>query len=216
MPAIIFDFNGTLFWDTKLHDIAWDNFLNLHGLKLTDAEKVKVIHGKNNQEILSTMFAGITDDDIATMAVEKETMYQNICLKEKMELAPGAIEFIIKLKERGIPYTIATSSGIENVDFYFKYYNLGDFFDKSKVVYSDGRFKSKPDPGIFLEAMKILNVLPQDTFIFEDSPAGIQAAENAKAGKIIIVNSNNADYSQWNHLIIKDFWEIDISLFNQE
>lgn len=34
MRAAIFDFNGILFWDSKLHDMAWDNFLDPHGLNI--------------------------------------------------------------------------------------------------------------------------------------------------------------------------------------
>lgn len=41
----IFDFNGTLFWDTPFHDKAFDIFLEKRGLHLTDEEKRVKIHG---------------------------------------------------------------------------------------------------------------------------------------------------------------------------
>ncbi len=205
LKGIIFDFNGTLFWDTKLHDKAWDEFLSRKGTHLTDQEKVTVIHGKNNSEIMQSIFGRISEEEIHRLTIEKETIYQQLCLKSNMKLADGAVEFIESLRLHSIPYTIATSSGIENVDFYFKYYNLGDLFDKNKVIYSDGTISSKPDPEIFLRAMHMLKLRPEETLIFEDSPAGIKAAENAGAGCIVIVNSTNADYSSYPHKVIRSF-----------
>jgi len=39
------------------------------------------------------------------------------------------------------------------------------------------------------------------------------AAEKAEAGRIIIVDSNNDDYSRWNYQKIKSFLEVDRALF---
>jgi len=38
--GVIFDFNGTLFWDTGLHNEAWQIFLDKYNLHLSD-EKIK-------------------------------------------------------------------------------------------------------------------------------------------------------------------------------
>ncbi len=142
------------------------------------------------------------------MAMEKEKIYQEICLKQKMELAPGANEFINKLKLNDIKHTIATSSGWENVDFYIKNLELEKWFDLDKLVYNDGSFRGKPQPDIFIKAFDILNIKAEEALIFEDSVAGIQSAENSGAGKIIIVNSNNETYERWPYQVITDFGEV--------
>lgn len=54
-----------------------------------------------------------------------------------------------------------------------------------------------------------------ETLIFEDSISGIIAAENSKAAKIIIVNSNDDDYSRWDYQQITNFIEVDKNLFNK-
>ncbi|HLN52130.1 MAG TPA: HAD family phosphatase [Lentimicrobium sp.] len=208
--GVIFDFNGTLFWDTKLHDKAWDIFLDRKGKVLSDKEKVTVIHGKNNREIMQSIFEKLDDEEIQQLSIEKESIYQKLCLSSKMKLADGAVEFIKWLKVNSVPYTIATSSGKENVDFYFNNYELGRWFAKDKVVYSDGTIKSKPDPDIFIRAMETLQIQSNETLIFEDSPAGIRSAENARAGKIIIVNSTNSDYSGFTHQVITSFNQVNM------
>lgn len=44
IKGVIFDFNGTLFWDTTLHNKAWDIFLERHSFELSDNEKNEKKH----------------------------------------------------------------------------------------------------------------------------------------------------------------------------
>lgn len=214
IKGVVFDFNGTLFFDTHLHNQAWDIFLDRHSLRFSDKEKNERIHGKNNQEILTNIFSrSLTPVDIERLSIEKEDIYQSLCLNSKIELAPGAVDFIEFLANHKIPYTIATASDLYNIEFYFKHLELGMYFDRSKIIYSDGKIKSKPNPEIFIKAMYAIGVAPCNTIVFEDSPSGITAAENARVQKVVIVDSARLDYTHWNHDIIKDFSEIDRQLF---
>jgi beta-phosphoglucomutase-like phosphatase (HAD superfamily) len=212
--AVIFDFNGTLFWDTAYHNQAWDIFLQKHKISLSDEEKAVKIHGKTNSDILKSIFSiNISPEKIQYLSIEKELIYQDICLQKKMDYAPGAIEFFMFLKSRQIRFTIATSSGWENIEFYLKYMDLGKWFQEDCMVYDNGSFLGKPNPDIFLMAMDKLGVHSHEVLIFEDSPTGILAAENANAGKIIVVNSTGVDYSHFPYQVIRSFDEVDRSLF---
>ncbi len=216
IKGVIFDFNGTLFWDTKLHNTAWDLFLENHKIKLSDHEKNETLHGKNNSDILNMLFnRTLTDGVNAKMSMEKELIYQSLCLSTEMHLAPGAISFLTFLKKNKIPYTIATASSRINVDFYFEHLDLASYFDRSKVIYNNGSIKSKPHPQLFQNAMDVLELAGSEVLIFEDSISGIRAAENALAGEIIIVNSTDDNYSNWKYPVIKDFREVDQSIFKQ-
>ncbi len=212
--GVIFDFNGTLFWDTALHNRAWDTFLARHDLHLTDEEKHRSLHGKNNRDILTSLFGtALTDGQIQTMVREKETLYQKFCLDTHMTLAPGAEEFLGFLAESGIRHTIATASGIENVTFYMKWLKLSRWFAADDIIYNDGSIPGKPDPEIFLTAMRRMQIGGPDVVIFEDSITGIIAAERSGAGTIIIVNSTGADYGAAGHPVITDFSRVERSLF---
>lgn len=209
--GVIFDFNGTLFWDTKLHNKAWDIFLTKHNLHLSDEDKFQKLHGKNNRDIFQAIFNGmLSDEEIRNYTLEKELLYQELCLHTNMPLAPGAPEFLDFLKNNNIPFTIATASGKENVDFYFEHLPLTNWFEYNKVVYNNGKIKGKPDPQIYQIAMSIIGKKPEEVIIFEDAVAGLQAAKNAQAGKIIVVDSNDDDYRDWSdYQIIKSFDEVD-------
>jgi len=91
---------------------------------------------------------------------------------------------------------------------------LNRWFRLDKVAYNNGTFRGKPHPDVFLAAAKKLDVLPEETVIFEDSIVGIEAAESAGAGKIIIVNSYGEDYSRFSYDIITNFDRVDRKLFD--
>lgn len=213
--GVIFDFNGTLFWDTPLHNKAWNIFLKKHDLHFSDDEFFQLIHGKNNRDIFISIFKrSLTDDQIKQFIHEKESLYQELCLQTDLALAPGVESFLDFLKNNNIPFTIATASGKENLDFFFEHLTISKWFDYDKVVYNNGKIKSKPDPEIYQIAMSVINKKPQEVIVFEDAVAGLQAAKNANAGNIVVVNSNDDDYNNWmDYQIITSFDEVDRTLF---
>ncbi|WP_299535510.1 HAD family phosphatase [Ulvibacterium sp.] len=214
IKGVIFDFNGTLFYDTHLHDRAWDLFLANRRLELSNSEKSSKMHGKNNSQIFKGLFEEeLSKEEIKNLILEKENLYQELCLQGPMELAPGAIEFLEFLGDQEIPFTIATASDRYNVDFYFKNLPLTKYFEFDKVIYNDGTIPSKPSPEIFMRAMQVLNILPEETMILEDSISGIKAAENSNAKTIIIADSAEHDYEEMSHQRIKHFDEINRGLF---
>lgn len=211
ISGVIFDFNGTLFWDTKLHNKAWDIFLTKYNLYLSDEDKFQKMHGKNNRDLFISLFdRSLSEEEILKYTLEKEGLYQELCLQTDMALAPGAVDFLDFLKESKIPFTIATASGKENLDFYFEHLPLTNWFEYDKVIYNNGKIKGKPDPQIYQLAMNVIDRKPEEILIFEDAVAGLQSAKNAQADKIIVVNSNDDDYTDWvDYQIIKNFDEVD-------
>ncbi len=211
--AAIFDFNGTLFWDTKFHDSAFDIMLLQHGVKLSDVEKRTKIHGKTNPIIMRGIFGeAITDTEVEKMSNEKELIYRQLCVND-LQLAPGAEDLFNYLVKKEIPINIATSADIENLNFYFQNMHLKKWFSIENVAYDNGSFRGKPFPDVFITAAAKMGLTPHETVIFEDSFAGIQAAEQAGAGKIYIVNSNNNCFNQFSHQIISHFDEVDRGVF---
>lgn len=207
--GIVFDFNGTLFWDTQLHIEAWMRYCSEHGIPLTLEIFYQKIHGKANEAIFEILFDGqLSPEKAAFEAEEKERLYREICVERGLDLAPGAEKFLDHLKEIGMPFTIATASHRPNVNFFYEYARLNRWFKFEDLVYLDGTMPGKPDPTMYLTAMRIIGKEPKDVLIFEDSPPGIQAAEAAKAAKLILVNSDGRDYSRYPYEVIQDFAQV--------
>ncbi len=221
MKGVIFDFNGTLYWDSQLHYDAWIEYSKiLRGTAFTKEEMRDKMFGHTNEDIIQYAIGKKpTPEMVEKYGKEKEELYRKRCLldRENFKLAPGAVEFLDFLKENKIPMTIATMSEWDNVEFYIKEFNLSRWFDLDKIVYSDGTIPGKPAPDIFLIAAKKLNLNPQDCLVFEDAIAGINAAKSAGIGKIIAVDSIEPIefYQNIGGLsgIIKSFDEVDKSMF---
>ena len=221
MKGIIFDFNGTLYWDSQLHYDAWVEYSKiLRGTPFTREEMRDKMFGHTNKDIIQYAIGKEpTAEMVEKYAKEKESLYRKRCLidRENFKLAPGAEEFLDFLKENNIPMTIATMSEWDNVEFYIREFNLSKWFDVDKIVYSNGKMPGKPAPDIFLIAAKNLDLNPQDCLVFEDAIAGINAAKAAGIEKIIAVDSIEPPefYQNIEGLsgIITNFSEVDRTLF---
>ncbi len=99
--GVVFDFNGTLFWDTHLHNKAWNRFLKKYNLCFSDDEFFKLLHGRNNRDILIELFENkASDSDIEKFIDEKESLYRQLCLETDMKMADGVETFLDFLKNR--------------------------------------------------------------------------------------------------------------------
>ena len=223
MKGIIFDFNGTLYWDSQLHYDAWREYSKiLRGYEFTTREMQEKMFGHTNEDINEYAIGKKPSKKLVEKyGKEKEALYRKQCLadKENFHLAPGAVELLDYLKLNNIPRTIATMSEWDNVDFYIKEFHLDRWFDINKIVYSDGKIPGKPAPDIFLIAAKKINLNPADCIVVEDAYAGIKAAKSAGIGKIVAITSLEAPeyYKNMSEVdfIIKDFYEIDKNLLNE-
>ncbi|MGD2034166.1 MAG: HAD family phosphatase [Bacteroidales bacterium] len=217
IPAVIFDFNGTLFSDTEFHNRAWQDFAERHKKTLTPYELECYVHGHANREILDYLFKSEPKpEESAILSEEKEEIYRNICLQnpEKCILSSGAEEYLNRLKRWNIARTIATASYLKNLEMYFELFSLDRWFDMKNIIYDSGHFRGKPYPDMFLAAAEKIKVPIEQCMIVEDSLGGVQAAYHAGAAQIIAFSNddNPGKFSQFNFIdqIVTDFRQIDM------
>jgi HAD superfamily hydrolase (TIGR01509 family) len=121
---------------------------------------------------------GIDDSDImASIKKDKARIYPQ-CFES---LVPNTtlIAFIRKMKSSGVKTAIASTAQKENLMNVLNHLHLAGLFDE--IIAGTGVKKGKPDPEIYLKAMEVLGVSPEETLIFEDSEVGLQAAEASGA-----------------------------------
>ena len=219
IKAVLFDYNGTLFADDDINDMAWKAVINELSQGKIDAESFYgEFIGTRNYPFVEKMFEilGLPHDEEKIMywAKRKETeYYHKICRSlNRNKLISGAEELLEELKERKIPFTMCTASLDVNVDFYFEQLKLGQWFDKEKVVYDDGIMTDKRD--MYLEGAKRLNVDIKDCLIFDDSPTSIRNGAKAGCKNIVVIKKeNNPDIPEIRQRI-NDFYEFDRSILD--
>ena len=219
--GIIFDFNGTLYWDSPKHKQTWREYSKkLRGTAFSDEEMVKYMFGRTNEQIIKYAIGKQpTPEMVEKYGQEKEALYRQMCIEdsENFHLAQGVEKFLDFLKENNIPRTIATMSDWKNVEFYIKNFNLEKWFDIDKIVYSDGIIPGKPAPDIYEIAAKNLGLKTEECIVVEDALSGIESARAAGIGKIIAICSEEPPelYKTIPAVggIIKNFDEFDRNLF---
>ncbi len=191
--GILFDFNGTLFYDSDKHISAFQRFFINRGLEAPSADYIaKKTFGRTNYAIFPDIYKkDASEDDLRRYDLEKEFYYREACKAspDTFHLASGVPEMLDYLKEKNIPFNMATGSGEENVKFYFEYLDIGRWFDYDKIVFDNGTLPGKPEPDGYIEAAKKIGLRADECVVFEDGTSGIISANRAGAGAVIAVIS---------------------------
>ena len=195
VKGVLFDFNGVLLLDTKWHEEAWNDLsVYLRDKPITPEESEKYIHGRTPHDTL-VFLLGKEPDKLESKRLldRKETLYQKVCLRhaDEFKLNDGAQELFTLLESKGIKKTIATSSPLVNLKFYYEHLNLEKWFPFENTIYADGSFPGKPAPDIFLKAADVLGLNPSECMVIEDASSGIAAAKAANVGKTILLVTND-------------------------
>jgi beta-phosphoglucomutase-like phosphatase (HAD superfamily) len=214
MFAVLLDFNGTMFFDSSLHLEAWSKIYRELHPEDTGSLNAGLVCGANNDAILKSIAPWLSDEDRDWYSVRKEELYRQSCNENPqiVHLAHGTEEFLDELKRRGVPFTLASASIMDNIRFYFETFGLDRWFRMEDIVYDDGTYLNKG--AMHLEAARRLNVTLENCLLIEDSPHAISLAAQNKTGCIVATGSTaaKADLLELGaHHYIRDFSEFDFA-----
>ena len=165
--GVIFDFNGTLFFDNPKHILAWSKIsqdIRNHGI--SEEELHEHINGVPNHKVVEYMFHGqCTEQQMKRYSERKEEYYRQFCREDKdsFHLVKGAEAYFDALKKENIPFTIASASIKPNIDFFVESFHLDHWIDPSSIVYDDGTYESKI--AMFKKAADVIGVDIHDCLI---------------------------------------------------
>jgi beta-phosphoglucomutase-like phosphatase (HAD superfamily) len=214
MFAVLLDFNGTMFFDSSLHLEAWSKIYRELHPEDTGSLNAGLVCGANNDAILKSIAPWLSDEDRDWYSIRKEELYRQSCNENPqiVHLAHGTEEFLDELKRRGVPFTLASASIMDNIRFYFETFGLDRWFRMEDIVYDDGTYLNKG--AMHLEAARRLNVTLENCLLIEDSPHAISLAAQNKTGCIVATGSTaaKADLLELGaHHYIRDFSEFDFA-----
>ena len=189
--GVLFDFNGTLFFDSDKHVLAWGKLSeDLRGTGISSEELQTRFYGvPNNRAIEYLLQKNCEEAELTKYSEQKETYYREFCKQDHsgFHLVSGAAEFFEKLKSENIPFAIASASIKANIDFFVESFGLEQWFARERIIYDDGRFKNKVE--MFSHAASVIGVPVEDCLVFEDSESGIRDALSAGCRNVIVVDS---------------------------
>lgn len=177
--GFIFDLDGVIVDTAKYHYLAWKKLANSIGIDFTEVqnEKLKgVSRIKSLEKILSWANKTISKDQFMELMARKNNDYLSYIDKmDENEILPNVTNILNYLIEHKQP--IALGSASKNAKEILKKVNLFHHFDV--IVDGNNVTKAKPNPEVFLKAANKLKINAKECIVFEDSVAGIQAANTA-------------------------------------
>ena len=177
--AFIFDLDGVIVDTAKYHFLAWKKIANQLGINFTEEhnELLKGVSRIRSLDIILELGKKEATQEEKNMWLKQknEDYLSQLVDMDDREILPGVFEVLKFLKDNNQP--IALGSASKNARPILEKTGILSYFDA--IVDGNDVTNAKPDPEVFLIAAKLLNVKPENTVVFEDSVAGIQAANIA-------------------------------------
>ena len=208
VQAVLFDMDGTLIDSEHLAGQAIDQFLHDHGVQM-DLEN-HWYHGRTWRSIadhLQSQSSALSHLDVATVL---ETLFREALVHSPPRPIPGATHAVIRAASQ-TKTAIVSSSDRRSVLHIVDRFGFSDVLDQ--VITAEDVERSKPDPQCFQLAAQRLGVDAECCVVFEDSVAGVLAA-NAAGMRTISVGSNDAA-RRLADLSIKDFQSLGSDFFGR-
>ncbi len=206
--AFIFDLDGVIVDTAKYHFIAWQKIAQELGIEFTPEhnENLKGVSRVRSLDIILELGKiNASQEDKNKWLIQKNEDYLSYLVNmNQSEILPGVLPILQFLKEKN--QAIALGSASKNARPILEKTGIIDYFDA--IVDGNDVTNAKPDPEVFLQAAKLLGVAPENAIVFEDSVAGVQAANIANMTSIGIGEENILHEAKY---IFKDFMFMDTS-----
>ena len=204
MKAFIFDLDGVIVDTAKYHFKSWKIIAEKFGFELSKTQN-ELLKGVSREESLDRILSwgGISIDRFEKKKYleKKNELYKEFINNlSQMDILPGFNKLIDFAEIKNIPIALGSASK-----------NANQILDKLEIknkfkVIIDGNLttKSKPHPEVFLKGAQILGVNPKEVIVFEDSIAGVEAANKAKMISVAICASRKIENARFNFNSLDD------------
>ena len=172
--GLIFDCDGTLADTMPLHFISWQTAMSKHGIEF-DENRFYSLAGQPTVGIIERLLEEQSiSGDAQEIAAEKEAAFLEV-LPQIQPIQP--VVEIARQYRQSHPMGVGSGSNRDVVLKVLELIGLDGFFDV--VVGAEETVNHKPEPDVFLEVARLINVHPQNCRVYEDADLGIEAARRA-------------------------------------
>lgn len=183
IDAVLFDLDGVLVTTDEFHTQAWKRMATEEGLPFHDSWG-DLVRGISRAESLERILEAArkegaefsyTDEEKKALTDRKNSYYQELITSlEPGDRLPGSTELLEALQDLGVRIGMFSSS--RNSGTIVDAIDMRHYFDA--VVTGHDITRPKPDPQGFLICAEACGAEPARCVVFEDAPAGIDAALN--------------------------------------
>jgi beta-phosphoglucomutase len=209
--AFLFDLDGVIVDTAKYHYLAWKKIATDLGIEFTH-EHNELLKGVSRVRSLDIILGlgqvEASQEQKDQWLIQKNEDYLSYLVDmDQSEILPGVLPVLEFLKANQQP--IALGSASKNARPILEKTGILSYFDA--IVDGNDVSNAKPDPEVFLQAAQKLGITNENSIVFEDSVAGIQAANSANMTSIGIGDATILNEAKFN---FKDFTFIDEAFLN--
>jgi pseudouridine-5'-monophosphatase len=192
--AAIFDLDGVLLDTEPLYTQATQEVLTPYGREYTWELKMQMM-GRDSRSsaefLVAALHLPLTADQYLA---RRQPLLEQAC--RHVPALPGAEELVRCLHARNVPLALATSGEARLTRAKTESHRWFELFSVF-ICGDDTRLRRpKPAPDIFLLAARQLGLPPEACVVFEDSLAGVQAAQAAQM-RVVAVAAPQMDRSRY-------------------
>ncbi|GAA0404294.1 HAD family hydrolase [Microbispora corallina] len=197
MEAALFDLDGTLI-NTERRSLAmWRMLLENHGIEPHEA-LVRRFMGRRGRDILPEIMPGA---DVLALVEEVMSYADHPGLPDIVPV-PGAADLVRRVAEKGSPLALVTSAHRAWAVERLAEIGVGDLV--RTIVSGEDVAVGKPDPSGYLMAASLIGVEPARCVAFEDSLAGIEAAQAAGMTCVAVATTHAPEELAHADLVVPD------------
>ncbi|CAM4258671.1 HAD family phosphatase [Nocardiopsis rhodophaea] len=201
----LFDLDGTLINSEPRSLATWSRLLDMHNVP-HDTATLHRFMGRRGPDVIAenpALFPGVTWDVILA---EIQEIGKDPDLPPVAEL-PRSVEFVHRLHAWDVPFGLVTSAGRDWAERALTMLGMRELFHG--VVAAGDVTTGKPDPEGYLAGAEILGHAPEHIVVFEDTPAGIEAARRAGMRTVGITTTHERSALRDADLIVDHLTEVD-------
>jgi HAD superfamily hydrolase (TIGR01509 family) len=197
--GVLWDMDGVLVDSGEFHFQAWSQALPEFGFQITRQFFLDTF-GMNNAGILVRLLGhppepGLLND----ISDRKEELFRR-AVQGCAQPLPGVRDWLERLQAAGFRQAIASSAPQANIDALVDELGIRAYF---AAAVSGAALLGKPDPALFLQAARTLEVAPERCIVVEDAVAGIEAARRAGMKCIAVTTTNPAQALQAADIVVE-------------
>lgn len=174
LRAVLFDCDGVLLDSESIYLASVSQYLGTLGRK-ANVEQLAYLVGadiRNITERLKKDF-DLEDFDTEELIRGQRELFNRWFYGEKLTPMDGLEEFLKCLREENIRTAVVSSSPQDYVEYVLGQLQMREYFDL--YIGREAASRSKPYPDLYLEALRRLNIRPEEAVVLEDSSNGIKA-----------------------------------------
>ena len=209
LRALIFDVDGTLADTESAHCAAfnhafeelglgwhWDDALYTQLLEISGGKERILHYWKQVNKDIKALDGQAVQDTIARIHELKTAHYESTVNSGGVELRPGVLALIEQAQAQGLRLAIATTTSPVNIAALLRM-AIGPDWRQYFMAIGDASSApiKKPNPQVYLQMLKALQLGADECLAFEDSGNGLRAASAAGIRTVITPTSYTAHHN---------------------